>query len=153
MVNECAQYNGYIFYRDGRVFNSRAREIKLRDEVDYFSVSLNNNGKRKYIGFHRIRYYLFVEKFDMEDKNICIVAKDGNYKNIDLDNYVLLKRRQFMKGEAHINSKLTDEDIEDILLKYNMKGIYSYASLAKEYNVSKSLIAQVVTGVRTGYWK
>ena len=86
MVNESKQYRGYIFYKDGRVFNPNGREMKIRDEGNYFAIALTNNGKRKYIGFHRIRYYLFLQKFDIENKNICIVAKDGNYKNLYLCN-------------------------------------------------------------------
>ena len=46
-------------------------------------------------------------------------------------------------GEQHHHCKLTDEDVKEIYSKYQT-GKYTYAKLAKQYNVDTSYIGRVV---------
>lgn len=55
---------------------------------DFYGIqcSLCSNGRKYRKSIARLVYYHFVEKFDMDDRNIVISYKDGNSLNIHADN-------------------------------------------------------------------
>ena len=143
-------YKGYTFHENGYVYNFNGREKKIRLNRNKYEIKLSYNGKIIYHTYHRIRYYLFVEKFDINNKNICVVAKDGDYTNLDLSNYYLEDRQVIVHRDNHKISKLTTKQVQEIREKYKNRSInnHSYKSLSQDYGVSKCLIAQLVKGYR-----
>ena len=150
-----AMYKGYTFHENGYVYNFNGREKKIRLNRNKYEIKLSYNGKIIYHTYHRIRSYLFVEKFDINNKNICVVAKDGDYTNLDLSNYYLEDRQVIVHRDNHKVSKLTTKQVEEIREKYKSKSgsnqhdmtcIYSYQFLADYYGVSKGLIAMIIRG-------
>lgn len=139
-------YKGYTFNEDGSVYNLHGKEKKIRLNKNKYEIKLNYKGEVSYHTYHRLRYYLFVERFNIDDKNICVVAKDGDYTNLDLSNYHLKDRQVIVHRDNHKVSKLTTKQVEEIREKYRNKSNnnYSYKSLSRDYGVSKCLIAQLI---------
>ncbi len=54
------------------------------------SIMLKFEGKRYSIGIARFVYFLFVREFDLEDRTLVVVCKDGNPFNIRPDNLQLI---------------------------------------------------------------
>ena len=104
--------------------------------------------------YHRLRYYLFIEKFDYDDKDICVIAKDGNYLNLNLDNYSLMRREDLHVINRGVK-KVSKETVKQIREEYkgtnNPKDYYapdykSYNFLAIKYGISKSTVKQIIKG-------
>jgi hypothetical protein len=55
----------------------------------YLTVYISFEGKKHRIGIARIAYYLFVEKFDLEDHRLVVSCKDENGLNILPENLIL----------------------------------------------------------------
>lgn len=147
-------FNGYKIYEDGSIVGKYGREISKRIHNGRYEIRLVVDGERKSFILSRLIYWIFVEKFDMEDKNLCVCAKDDNFLNVHPSNLYLEERKNLIQGEKHKKrSKLTDEQIAEILAIYkpNPSGMnqydeieMSYSILAKKYGVSKANIAMVV---------
>ena len=86
------EYKGYTFFEDGTFINKRGKQGKIHTKDNRCMIKMTINNKRQTVMYHRLRYYLFSEKFDYDDKDICVIAKDGNYLNLNLDNYSLMRR-------------------------------------------------------------
>jgi hypothetical protein len=113
------------------------------------------NNTKRYFVYARLYYYLFIEPFDIENKDLCVSPKDGSHLNVSKDNLILVHRKDLIQGDKHkAVAKLTDEQIEEIKLLYtgwvgsnqhNKQG-FSYNDLAKMYAVTKGEIAQIIQG-------
>lgn len=148
----CANFYGYTVYEDGTIYNYRGKQITVSIHDDRYVVKLFVNGKRRNFTLARTLYWLFVEKFDYNNKDLCVSFKDGNKLNIALDNLILIHRKDLIQGEKHKISKLSDKIVEQIRNEYYGKaGSNQYDKtrpslndLAKKYNVSKSNIAIII---------
>lgn len=149
------EYKGYSFHEDGTVYTPTGKEKKVRLNKGKYEIKLNCNNEISYHTYHRLRYFLFVEEFDLYNKDICVIAKDGNYTNLDLSNYHLVDRRVIVNRDNHVKSKLTTQQLQEIRDKYkgkcgmnqhDMNNLYSYTFLAEQYGVSKGLIAKIIRG-------
>ena len=147
------EFKGYLFYEDGSVFNSKGRKLSIRRRFNRFEIRLSYEGVINYYMYHRIRYFLFVGGFDLEDKNTCVIAKDGDYTNLDLSNYELRPRQVIISRENHKRTKLTMEQVEELKREYkgkcgvnqhSMTDYRSYSFFAEKYGVSKSTIAWLI---------
>jgi hypothetical protein len=148
-------FYGYTIYEDGRIFNEKGKEIKKRIHNGKYEVRLIVNGTRRNFIFARLYYYLFIDSFEMDNKDLCISPKDGNHLNVDKNNLILIHRKDLIQGDKHkAIAKLTDKQIDEIKLLYtgwvgynqhNKQG-YSYNDLAKIYAVTKGEIAQIIQG-------
>ena len=147
------EFEGYLFYEHGSIFNSKGKELKPRFKNGKFEIKLSCEGVISYYMYHRIRYFLFVGGFDLEDKNTCVIAKDGDYTNLDLSNYELKPRQVIISRENHKRTKLTMEQVEELKREYkgkcgvnqhSMTDYRSYSFLAEKYGVSKSTIAWLI---------
>lgn len=154
MKMEFRLYHDYKIYEDGTIVGKYDKTIYKRNHHGRYEVRLNVEGKRKNFILSRLMYWLFVENFDMDNKNLCVCAKDDNLLNVHPSNLYLEERKNLIQGEKHKRrSKLTDEQIEEILEIYkpNQPGAnqysgieISYAKLAEKYGVSKGNIAMVI---------
>lgn len=148
------KYYDYTFMEDGTIFNKNGAKINKRNNKDRYEVKLFIEGKPKIVLVHRIMYFLFNEKFDLCDKNMCVSAKDGNFLNLSLDNLILKPRKELIQGQHQKKSKLTNEQVEQIRSKYKKSCVnqhdktdcYSYRNLADQYGVTYGLIAQIIRG-------
>lgn len=146
-----AEYKGYTFFEDGTFINKRGKSGNYHIKNKRYTVKLSINNKRETLMYHRLRHYLFVEDFDFNDKDICVIAKDGNYLNLDLNNYTLMKREQLYLVKKNIKV-LSKETVKQIREEYaNQDNINYFAPeyksmyyLAAKYGVSKSLIRQII---------
>ena len=153
MWKDIPEYHGkYQASDDGRIRNADTMcEYKLRpDRWGYLDVALNGVRKR----VHRI----VAETFILHDASKNIVNhKDGNKLNNNVDNLEWCTSKEnnqhaydiglHGKGEDHVNSKLTEEQVIEI----KKLGRHDTAkNIGKKYNVSKATINDIFEG-RT--WK
>lgn len=147
-----AVFYNYIISEDGTILNSKGTVHKLRINNGTYETKLVIDGISRYVQLHRIIYYLFVKKYDLYDYNICIIAKDGNFLNLDANNLELVKRSSLIHGQKHkFRAKLSDEDVENILAEYKGPSANqfdkvgpSYRELSNKYGVTKSAIASII---------
>lgn len=148
-------FNDYEVYENGDIYNKYGRKVSIRTHDNRYEVTLTVEDKRKSFILGRLIYWLFIEQFNYDNKNLCVSYKDGNSLNIDLINLYLVERKDIIQGEGHRNRcKLSDEQIKEIKNEWNMKtgknqydkiGL-SLNDLAKKYNVSKSNISMIIKG-------
>lgn len=143
------EYKGYTFFEDGTFINKRGKQGKIHTKDNRCMIKMTINNKRQTLMYHRLRHYLFSEKFDYDDKDICVIAKDGNYLNLNLDNYSLMRREELYSLKGKVLSKETVKQIREEYanqdnISYFAPEYKSMAFLAAKYGVSKSLIRQIV---------
>lgn len=152
-------FYGYTVYEDGTIENAKGNTMYSRLKGDkYYTVTLRINGKPKYFALHRIVYYLFVEHFNLDNPDLCITAKDGNLKNVNPNNLMLLERKKLLQGDGNKKvAKVDKKTAEKIKNEYSGKPCVnqydktlqtsvSYRDLAKKYGLTKGAIAQIVKG-------
>ena len=148
-------FEGYRFYEDTRIINlQRNKRIKKHINKNHYEIKLHLREKPKNYIFHRLYYYLMVEKFDINDRNLCVSAKDGNLLNVSIENLELKHRKDLIQGQLMKKSKLTDIQVEEIRKLYEGKSSVnqfnkqklSYQDLADMYKVSKGTIASIIRG-------
>lgn len=148
-------YEGYTFFEDGTIIGLHGRPLKIHLNKGRYEVGLVIDGERKKYLVARILYFAF-NKFDISDKNLCVVSSDRDHTNIHLDNLELVHRKDLIHGEKHKGrAVLTDEQTEEIkglyagksgANQYDKTG-YSLNDLAKLYGVSKANIMHIVNGL------
>ena len=143
------EYKGYTFFEDGTFINKRGKQGKIHTKDNRCMIKMTINNKRQTLMYHRLRHYLFSEKFDYDDKDICVIAKDGNYLNLDLNNYTLMRRKELYSLKGKVLSKETVKQIREEYanqdnINYFAPEYKSMYYLAAKYGVSKSLIRQIV---------
>jgi hypothetical protein len=146
MWKDIPGYEGkYQACEDGRIRNATTMcELKPRpDRNGYLDVGLNRVRKR----VHR----LVAETFILHDVSKNVVNhKDGNKLNNHIDNLEWCTSQinnqhaydtgLHGKGEDHVNSKLTEEQVIEI----KRLGRYDTArNIGKKYNVSKGTINDI----------
>lgn len=149
---EYKEFHGYLIYEDGRIFGLYNRFITANVKNGRKEIRLVVDGKRRHFILARLIYYVF-HGFDIEDKNLCVVHKDGDFLNCHIDNLDLKHRKDLIQGEKHTKrAKLTNEQIEEIRNLYkgksgsnqHEKNSPSLQDLANMYGVSKGNIALIV---------
>lgn len=140
---EVKEFKHYYFYEDGSVYNKYGHRLTTVIKKNRYYVYLHINKIKKEVSLPRLLYYLFKEKFDLNNKNLCVSFKDGNTLNIKLNNLYLTERSNLIQGEGHRKHKITDEQVEQIKQIYK-QGNISYSALAKKYNVTKSNIYSII---------
>lgn len=151
------QFYQYTMYENGIIQNTKTGKIiNIREHNGHYETMLTIEGKRKNFIIARLLYWLFIEQFDINNKNLCVSFKDNNKLNIDLDNLYLIERKDLIQGEGHRNRiKLTDEQIEEIKNiyqgnklnsnQYTKTGV-SLKDLALKYGVTKKEIHHIIKG-------
>lgn len=103
---------------------------------------------------------LFIKiHFDFKNKEILVTHKDNDQYNYNINNLVVINKRDILQGEKHKLSKLTNEQVEEIKEVYkkaqeNNQNInknnpfvkVSFRKLAEKYNVSHSLVRDIIRG-------
>ncbi|PLS19340.1 hypothetical protein CVD28_02690 [Bacillus sp. M6-12] len=147
-------FSDYKIYEDGTIINRYGKELSKRARNGRYEIRLLVDGKRRNFILTRLMYWLFIEPFDLDNENLCVIAKDGNLLNVYPSNLSLVERKDLIQGEGHKKrAVLTNEQIEEILKAYEgnefgsnqySENKVSYADLAKKYGVSKSNIAMII---------
>ena len=149
-----ASFYDYIIYEDGKVINKYGRELTKRNNKGRYEVKLSQDGKRKNYILARLVYYLF-KGFDINNKDLCVVYKDGNTLNVHIDNLELKHRKDLIQGDKHKSiAKISYEDAIKIRELYKGKSGtnqhdkqgYSLRDLANMYGVTKENIKMIVDG-------
>lgn len=151
------KFHQYRFFENGDVVNTKTnKSISKQLNKGSYEIKLTIDGSKKTYAFHRLYYFLFVKRFDLADKNICISIKDGNINNITADNLVLKNRKEIVQGQNTKVAKLTDKQVEEIRSLYKGKtcinqfdkdaNYVSYKDLAEKYGVSKTSICRIIKG-------
>lgn len=177
-----------VLTSDGKVMRFQERIIrsfpdkqynKTVDEYNFhLSANLTIEGRTFKIAVARIVYYVFKKKFDLEDMNLVVIAKDGDGKNIRLSNLQLadIKRkaaRIFKRGRLKreivttweefkkTGKKLSDNPFCRQVSQYSYDGKYiatfpSIRVASKVTGVSERGIVAVLKGrqirVATFHW-
>jgi hypothetical protein len=149
-------YSDYKIYSDGTIINKYGKTMSKRARDGRYEVRLHVDGKRRNFILSRLMYWLFVDKFDINNKNLCVAVKDGNFLNVDPDNLYLTERKNLIQGEGHKRIvKITDEQTEEIRAAYKGNKIHSnqytktgvsLEELADKYNVTKKNIHHIIIG-------
>ena len=140
--------NGIVKNKDGEIINPYLRKD------GYIHVYLKNSMERKAYLVHRLVAETFI--WNKENKP-QVNHKDGNKANPELSNLEWctnsenmlhafntgLKNSEHQEGSRNSQSKLIVKDIITIR-KLNSDGV-SQTKLSKKYNVSQSLIHQIVS--------
>ena len=157
---EIIGWPGYEVSNKGRVrcWNPRNRHaypsrepriLKPTKSRDYFTVKLSNNGERHTFQVHKLvlSHFRGQRPKDMHGRHL-----DGNSENNDLNNLVWgtvsenqrdrIRHNTHMRGERHVNSKLTINMVKEIkcILK---DGGMTYEKMADKFNVSISTISAI----------
>ncbi len=121
----------------------------------YWTITYRTNGAKRRCLVHRLVALAFVPGWFPE---ATVDHLDGNRLNNHPENLEWVTRsenskrqnrdgRGVPKGEKHPSAKISDAEVERMLSLRKNKGL-SYSKLAKEFNVSTSLAAKIVTGLR-----
>ena len=152
------QFYNYNIYEDGTIENATTgRSIKYYNHHGKYETRLTiEKCTRKSFIMARLLYWLFIEQFDIDNKNLCVSYKDGNALNISLDNLYLVPRKDLIQGEKHRHRiKLTDAQVEEIreLYKGNKVNSNQYTKtglslkdIADKYGVTKKEIHYIIKG-------
>ena len=153
----------YVVSDCGRVFNVNyrgsglVRELKLsKNEFGYFVVSLWKNG----VGKKKKVHHLVLESFNKpKPEGMVCRHLDGCKTNNNIFNLTWGTQAENIKdksahgtnckGESRYNSKLSNKLVREIRAKYS-SGRFSQRGLAKNYNISQSVLCDVVNFKR---WK
>lgn len=143
-----------MVYEDGTVIGIRDKIINKAKKNIIIKAKIDNEFIN--IPIMRFIYYAFNQKtFDIKNYDIMITQKIKS-DDIGIANLEAIKRNKYIQGENNCNAKLTDKQIEEIVLKYKKNQnqdqlkntpnkTVSYRTLAEEYGVSHSLISGIIT--------
>lgn len=151
--------NKYQVSNFGRVRNSRNTLMKFQTHrKGYFCVSFCVNSVKRTKKVHRLVAEAFIENPENKEQVNHI---DGNKKNNHVDNLEwntplenvrhamdnnlwIAEEHYAGKGEKNGFHKLKDYEVLEIRSKFKPR-VYTREMLAKEYNVSKHCIKDVIT--------
>lgn len=164
-------------YNDGRKYLKSPRIIKpvlvkipneFTNDNIYFLRATVTLFKQKYnLSIARLVYFVFIKPFDIGSKDIVILCKDGDGRNIKTSNLQLanlhdkqkrifdLERREslYKEGPDHLRGIEKARQVNNRqVTKYNMDGkkINTYPSItsaAKETGISHGQISHVANGI------
>lgn len=149
--------NGTMISRNPRIL--KLRDIKINKSSNNAIVLMNLFKDDKVFAFSvaRMVYHVFVKPFDLEDKSLLIVKKDGDYLNCHYKNLELkksensrvklvksIKRRQKAKGDIPLLADTIEslegeiwKTIPDLNERYLISNFGRVKSL-KSYDVDKN---------------
>jgi hypothetical protein len=124
--------------------------IKTIDRYGYYKLTLYKNKSQKNFTIHRLVALSFLQKVANKesinhkngiktDNRVCNLEWCTNMENINHG----VKNKLFDFGENHHKSTLKINDLIEIKLKYIPKK-YSSLKLAKEFNVTKQTILNIL---------
>ena len=135
--------NVFSVYKNGYVF-------KCVNKDGYILVNIRNkNHKNIHMLLHKLMMLTFVGNPDSSMKNPTIDHIDGNRQNNHIDNLRYLERvnnsslkHSSVKGEKNGRSKLTEENVKDIINHLKLKDI-SIRKIANIYGVNERSIRDI----------
>lgn len=156
--------DNYFVDEHGIVYTKRRRGTsggilpQRINSVGYLRVDLQKGKDKKSVLVHRLVANAYIPKVEGCD---FVNHKDGNKLNNNVENLEWCNRSENMLhayskglihldsrpcGEKHHRSKLSDEQVKEIK-KLHLAGI-SGAEIGRQYNVSKSVIYNIIHGKR-----
>lgn len=150
-----AELFGYKVLENGVIIGFNNEPISFAK-----TITIMINGEMKSVSYARFVYYAFHQNdFDFSNHSYCVKHIDNNPKNNAIDNLYITNEKDYLWGEKHKKSKLTNEEVEEIRRLYyigeednkgnglnNPTRKYSYRKLAEKFGVSHSLIKAIVKG-------
>lgn len=144
-------FHGYTIREDGVVLSQFGRPLKMRWHNNHYEFRLKVGDERKSFIVARLIYNAF-HPFGMSDRNLCVIHKDGDNRNLHLDNLALVERKDLIHGDKHVRSLLSNAQAEEVRALYAAGGV-SMGQLAKRYEVSKSTIQSLIERRHRDYYK
>lgn len=156
LIKNIEGYDNYKITNAGEVISiKRNKEIILSSRINkggYYYVNLCKNGKYKSKAIHKLVANAFIDnplklnvvnhidgdKLNNNSSNLEFCTMSQNSKHAVEFGLIITK-----KGEDCSWAKLSESDVISIRERYSKSEI-SYSKLAKEYNVSKSTILQII---------
>lgn len=131
----------------GTAFTKRfwGKQLGCTSSKGYTVCTLHFNGERKQIKFHRLIWIAKhgIPPVGMMPDHINRIRTDNRISNLRLTNSKgNAQNRRDYHGENSPSAKLNRENVIEIFNSYNL--LKSYAKVAKQFNVSRSLIAQII---------
>ena len=140
-----AELFGYKVLENGVIIGFNNEPISFAK-----TITIMINGEMKSMSYARFVYYAFHQNdFDFSNHSYCVKHIDNDPKNNAIDNLYITNEKDYLWGEKHKKSKLTNEEVEEIRKLYyigekdnkgnglnNPTRKYSYRKLAEKYGVS-----------------
>ena len=151
LMKESAEFGRYTIFRDGRCYDNGKKAFinkHLRKGKYILRLHLDENNEKKVtmVFVHRLLYSLFI------DSSITrldyVLPKDGNFKNIDLENLyrcpISLYRKQKLGNSGR--KKVADQGkIDDIRHDRNINHM-TFMELSMKYDISVYTIHKIIHG-------
>lgn len=139
-----AYENGDIYYNNEKVEYRKSIKVMWENKI------------LRSVSYARFVYYAFHQKdFDFNNYSYVVRHKDDDEQNNSIDNLYSTNTKDYLCGEKHKMSKLTDKQMQEIQDLYKrgqdatqdlnspIKKI-SYRKLAKMYGVNHNTIRRIV---------
>jgi len=127
---------------------------KYYDWRGYTKYQLMKNGKRTIVFAHRLVLNAFIGESILQCNHKNGIKSDNTLENLEWvtqsenQKHAIklgLKKILFSKGNKCAKSKISDNDVFSIR---KMNGTISQKKIAASFNISQSLVSQIVTGKR-----
>jgi DNA-binding XRE family transcriptional regulator len=123
----------------------------------YGGIGGMRNGKRQMLMAHRVSWQLHHGDIPEGlyvchscDNPPCVNPRHLYLADVRVNTADATTRGRMRRGESHPNSKLTEERVREIRLRYRA-GVVTQAELAEEYGVKRNTISRIVSGKRWGW--
>lgn len=146
---------GYKILEDGTIIGLNGKPMAYNKTIQLTT----DKNKTQSFSYARLVYWAFHQDFDFNNHKFCVRHKDSDETNNNINNLYISDKKDYLWGENHKKSKLTEEEVEEIRKLYfigeednkgnglnNPKRKYSYRKLAEKFGVSHNLIKQIVKG-------
>jgi hypothetical protein len=147
-------YGGtYISKEKIRKANLEKKHNKTVDESIYtLIIALYGDVGKYHFSVGRLVYYIFKDEFDLEDRNVIISHKDGDGRNVHIDNLIktdfsTVKLLSYEKGRAISHLSVLSKPVTQFDAKGKPVGSYpSMYEAGKQLGINSTNIAEIVTG-------
>jgi len=152
--------NLYQVSNKGRVYSIRNDLIrKLRpDKCGYPTVSLKKHGKVKLAKVHRLVLLSFQGPSSLQVNHKNGIKDDNRLENLEYCTASENLKHAFSIGLAsqlgsrNAQAKVTEEDVREIR-KALAEGSTTIKAVAKKYNIARTTVSQIKTGINWGHVK
>ena len=151
MKKEIVDYENYLIYDDGNVFNTNTNKMLSgsigQNGYKYYRLSKNN--KKKIFYAHRLVAEAFLENKD----NLPVVNhKDGNKLNNSVDNLEWCTAKENDIHARNTGLKLQNKPIKAINIDTEYSICFeSLSECARYFSTNKGTIHRVLSGKRNKY--
>lgn len=146
-MSEEIKFGPYLIYRDSTIIDIRSgKKIKKHIRKGKYVVGLRSNTDVVcvYYQLHRLMYQLFID--DTITRYDYIVPVDGDYLNMDLNNWKKCSASDFHKTKQMAGrKKIVTDEMQKKIFALHKKGV-SLRKIGAECGISYCTVYKVLNG-------